>query len=199
MPRRATSDTETRTKLLDAAEQLMADEGYAAVTSRRIGATAGITSQLVHYYFATMDDLFLEVLRRRAETGLAHLRRATTANPTLRQVWELRSSDRHAVVDIEFVALANHRKSIRDEIARHAERQRALELEVTERALRSAGLSVEEYPPSVVLQALTGISQIMVIEQSLGIAGAHDETRSFVDTLLGWLEARSPDAPPASS
>jgi AcrR family transcriptional regulator len=186
--RRASSEIDTRTRLLDAAEQVMADEGYAAVTTRRIGAVSGVTSQLVHYYFDTMDDLFLEVLRRRADAGLAHLRRVTEANPTLRQLWELRSSDRHAVVDIEFVALANHRKTIRDEIAHHAERQRAVELDVVERAVVSAGIALDTYPPTVVLQALTGLTQIMVIERSLGIAGAHDDTRAFVDTLLARLE-----------
>ncbi len=66
-----TKDSATRTKLLDAAERLMIAEGYAAVTSRRVGTEAGIAPQLVHYYFRTMDDLFLEVIRRRSEAGLA--------------------------------------------------------------------------------------------------------------------------------
>jgi TetR/AcrR family transcriptional regulator len=184
VPRRS----DTRTKLLDAAEQLMAEEGYAAVTSRRVGATAGLTSQLVHYYFETMDDLFLEVLRRRADAGLEHLRRVTDASPTLRRLWELRSADDHAVVDIEFVALANHRKSIRDEIASYAERQRGVELEVTERALLDAGISTDEYPPSVVLQAMTGLSQIMVIEKSLGVAAGHDETHRFMAMVFDRLD-----------
>ena len=56
--------------LLDAAERVMIAEGYAAVTSRRVAAEAGLKPQLVHYYFATMDDLFLAVFRRRAEVGL---------------------------------------------------------------------------------------------------------------------------------
>ena len=58
-----------RGALLDAAEQLMLEEGYAAVTSRRVAAQAGLKPQLVHYYFRTMDDLFLAVFRRRAEPG----------------------------------------------------------------------------------------------------------------------------------
>ena len=52
-------DSSTRAALLDAAQQLMLDEGYAAVTSRRVAAQAGLKPQLVHYYFRTMDDLFL--------------------------------------------------------------------------------------------------------------------------------------------
>ncbi len=60
-------DAKNRVLLLDAAEQLMLEEGYAAVTSRRLASKAGLKPQLVHYYFRTMEELFLEVFRRRAE------------------------------------------------------------------------------------------------------------------------------------
>ena len=52
----------TRQALLDAAEQVMREEGYAAVTSRRVAQRAGLKPQLVHYYFRTMDELFLALL-----------------------------------------------------------------------------------------------------------------------------------------
>ncbi|HEY6427499.1 MAG TPA: helix-turn-helix domain-containing protein, partial [Acidimicrobiales bacterium] len=68
--------SKTRTVLLDAAEKLMLEEGYAAVTSRRVAAAAGLKPQLVHYYFRTMDDLFLALFRRRAEQGLERQARA---------------------------------------------------------------------------------------------------------------------------
>ncbi len=38
--------------LLDAAEQLMAEEGYAAVTSRRVAEKAALKPQLVPHCFA---------------------------------------------------------------------------------------------------------------------------------------------------
>src|SRR5271170_1903355 len=63
-------DAKNRGLLLDAAEQLMIEEGYAAVTSRRLANKAGLKPQLVHYYFRNMEELFLEVFRRRAEEGL---------------------------------------------------------------------------------------------------------------------------------
>jgi AcrR family transcriptional regulator len=63
-------DAKNRGVLLDAAEQLMLEEGYAAVTSRRVAEKAALKPQLVHYYFRTMDDLFLAAFRRRAEEGL---------------------------------------------------------------------------------------------------------------------------------
>ena len=96
----------------------MLEEGYAAVTSRRVAAKAGLKPQLVHYYFRTMDDLFLEVFRSRAEANLTRFERAVTADPSLRTLWKLNSDPRGAAFTIEFVAMANHRKAIRAEIAR---------------------------------------------------------------------------------
>src|SRR5436305_15346253 len=97
--------------LLDAAERLMIEEGYAAVTSRRLAAKAGLKPQLVHYYFRTMDDLFLEVFRRRADGDLAGFERAVAADGSLRNLWRLNNDQRGARFTMEFVALANHRKA----------------------------------------------------------------------------------------
>jgi TetR/AcrR family transcriptional regulator len=57
---------DSKTRLIEAAERLMREEGYAAVTSRRVASKAGLKPQLVHYYFRTMDDLFLAILEQGA-------------------------------------------------------------------------------------------------------------------------------------
>src|SRR6059058_4508318 len=80
-------DAKNRGVLLDAAEQLLLEEGYAAVTSRRLAERAGLKPQLVHYYFRTMEDLFLEVFRRRAEEGLGVLKTALAAPQPLWALW----------------------------------------------------------------------------------------------------------------
>ena len=74
-------DAKNRGVLLDAAEQLMLEDGYAAVTSRRVAERAGLKPQLVHYYFRTMDELFIEVFRRRAEAGAAVLSHGAGVRP----------------------------------------------------------------------------------------------------------------------
>ena len=50
-------DSATRALLIDATIQIMLEEGYAAATSRRVAAKAGVKPALVHYYFPTMDEL----------------------------------------------------------------------------------------------------------------------------------------------
>src|SRR5687768_626397 len=80
-------DAKNRGVLIDAAEQLTLEEGYAAVTSRRVAERAGLKPQLVHYYFRTMEELFLAVFRRRAEQGLVVLATALASPQPLWALW----------------------------------------------------------------------------------------------------------------
>jgi AcrR family transcriptional regulator len=187
-PRRiGAEDSNTRARLLDAAEVLLLEEGYAAVSSRRVAAKAGLKPQLVHYYFRTMDDLFLEVFRRRAEHNVARIERAVAADRSLHAVWQLNADLGGAAFNIEFVALANHRKAIRAEIARYAERFRAAQLEAVTAALAALGITEEQLPPIVALLIMTGLTQVVAIEDALGVTAGHDTTLAFVDQLLGAL------------
>jgi AcrR family transcriptional regulator len=181
-------DSKTRAQLLDAAEQLLLEEGYAAVTSRRVAAKAGLKPQLVHYYFRTMDDLYVEVFRRRAESDIAHFERAVAADGSLRHLWQLNADARAAARTIEFVALANHRKAIRAEIARYAVRFRAAQLDAVRAGLAAAGIAEEELPAEVVLLLMAGVSQALALEEAMGVTSGHESTVAFVERMLEQLE-----------
>jgi AcrR family transcriptional regulator len=195
-PRRiGAEDSKTRAQLLDAAEALLRDEGYAAVTSRRVAAEAGLKPQLVHYYFRTMDDLFLEVFRRGADANLAAFEQAIAADGSLRNLWKLNADARAAAFTIEFVALANHRKEIRAEIARYAERFRAAQMEAVTAALADLGIPKSELPPAVALLLMTGVSQVLALEEGLGVSAGHDTTRKFDATTISGLERQAGVSP----
>ena len=181
-------DSKTRAQLLDAAERLLLEEGYAAVTSRRVAAAAGLKAQLVHYYFRTMDDLFLAVLRRRADRQIEGFERAIAADPSLRNLWRMNTDQGGAAFTIEFVALANHRKAIKEEIARYAERFRAAQLEAIGAALGAGGISNRQLPPIVALLLMTGLSQVLALEGALGITTGHRDTLKFVESTIAQLE-----------
>jgi TetR/AcrR family transcriptional regulator len=183
------SDSKTRAQLVDAAEALLLGEGYAAVTSRRVAAKAGLKPQLVHYYFRTMDDLYLEVLRRQADHNLAQFEQAIAADGSLRNLWRLNADPRGAAFTIEFVALANHRKAIRAEIARYAERFRTAQIDAITAALAARGIPEAQLPPTVALLLMTGLSQVLALEDALGVTAGHETTIAFVERTLGELEA----------
>ncbi|MGB9459152.1 MAG: TetR/AcrR family transcriptional regulator [Bryobacteraceae bacterium] len=59
--------SETRLKILDTAEQLFGEEGYKAVSLRRITAAAGVNLAAIHYYFGSKEELLDELVMRKAE------------------------------------------------------------------------------------------------------------------------------------
>ncbi|OBK47552.1 TetR/AcrR family transcriptional regulator [Mycobacterium sp. 1081908.1] len=193
-------DAKNRALLLDAAERLMIEEGYAAVTSRRLASKAGLKPQLVHYYFRTMDELFLEVFRRRAEEGLQAQARALDCPQPLWALWRFGTDPAFTRISMEFMALANHRKEMRAEIAYYAERFREEQRRAVAAALQRYGVDGAEMPPVVWTVLMTSLSRFLVLEQAVGISGGHAETLELVESYLRQLEGEPQpieDVPPA--
>lgn len=57
--------SETKDKILDAAERVFSEHGYAAASLRAIIADAGVNLAAVHYHFGSKEKLLIEVVRRR--------------------------------------------------------------------------------------------------------------------------------------
>lgn len=174
--------------LLDAAEQLMLEEGYAAVTSRRVAEKAALKPQLVHYYFRTMDELFLAAFRRRAEEGLAVQAQVLQARQPLWALWRFSIDPAATAITMEFIALANHRKALKAEIAYYAERFREEQRKALSTVLERYGIDPVEVPPLVWSVLMTSVSRVLVIEQALGMSAGHAETIEFVERYLYRLE-----------
>jgi AcrR family transcriptional regulator len=189
-PRRIGSESsKTRMLLLDATEQLMLEEGYAAVTSRRVAAAAGVKPALVHYYFRTMDDLFLATFRRRAEQGFERQEQALASTQPLWALWDSSRDTRGTALTMEFAALANHRRAIRAEIATVAEELRARQTEALSLVLERHGIDDEALAPAVVAVLIASISRFLVLEhETLGMSTGHAETVALVEQLLRELE-----------
>ncbi|MEE2033889.1 TetR/AcrR family transcriptional regulator [Rhodococcus chondri] len=188
-PRRIGSpDAKNRNVLLDAAEQVMLESGYAAVTSRRVAEKAGLKPQLVHYYFRTMDELFLEMFRRRAEEGLQQQAKVLDSPNPLRALWEYSIDPAAVAVTMEFIAMARHRDSLRAEIARYSELFRAGQKDAAEKILQGLGLDSDRVPPVVVSVLMTSISRVLVMEESLGVTAGHAETVELVEWWLRRFE-----------
>jgi AcrR family transcriptional regulator len=181
-------DAKNRSVLLDAAQQLMLEEGYAAVTSRRVAEKAGLKHQLVHYYFRSMDELFSAIFRRRAEVGLERQAEILKSPQPLWALWKFHTKSPDTVLTMEFAALANHRKALRAEIAYYAERFREEQSKAVATVLERYGVDPEELPPVVALVLMTGVSQVLVIEKALGMSAGHAETVEIVERYLRRLE-----------
>ncbi len=60
------TDLDTKTRILDTAERLFADEGFAPVSLRMITGEADVNLAAVHYHFGSKDKLIEGVLARLA-------------------------------------------------------------------------------------------------------------------------------------
>ncbi|MCW2515383.1 MAG: TetR family transcriptional regulator [Mycobacterium sp.] len=189
-------ESKNRGVLLDAAEQLMLEDGYAAVTSRRVAERAALKPQLVHYYFRTMDEMFIEVFRRRAKQGLEALAEALQSDQPLWALWEFGTDPQTTQLTMEFMGLANHRKALRTEIAFYAERFREQQVEAMTAALKRYGYDVGDVPPVVWALFATSVSQVLVLEQALGMSNGHAEMLAFCEE---WLRRFEGDRRPAES
>jgi len=180
----------TRDAILDATEAIMVEEGYAAVTSRRVEERAGLKSQLVHYHFGTMDDLFIAVYERAEREFLRrHLQAATSASP-LRALWELSTHPERTRLAQELLALSNHRRSIRKITTRVLEQMHAINEAFIGRYLEEAGIDRQSYPPIVISYVVNGLSRALVAEEALGSAARHAEILAFAEALLREVEAK---------
>lgn len=190
MPRTANAkpaEAGARQRLIEATAKVMRDEGYAAATSRRVAAEAGVKQALVYYYFPTMDDLFVEVLRAGAEASLENMRAALTDEDPMRTLWLINSDLRRTSLNTEFMALANHRKVIRTELKAYAERVRDIETAAVTVALRANGIDLEDYPPVAVSMLIVQIARSLCNEDAVGVTLGHDEMRAFMERWMGSL------------
>jgi AcrR family transcriptional regulator len=188
-PRRmGPENSKTRALLLDAAERLMLEEGYAAVGIRRVAREIGVTPALVHYYFRTLDDLFLAVIRRRSEQELEAQARALGSGRLLEALWTYNSHPAGTAMNVEFIALSNHRKAIRAELVAYAEQARALQMEALGNYLRARGIDPETLPPLALTVLISTVSRALAMEDAMGLRVGHDEVLALVEEYLRKID-----------
>ena len=183
--------SKTRDVLLDSVERLMLKEGYASVTYRAVAAKAGVTASLVQYYFPTLDDIFISAIRRSTERNLARLTKALQKRPDepLRVLWEYSWDEATSALTIEFMALGNHRKSIRTEIADVTEQVRTASLEaLTAKFGDDVPLPEGRLSPGALLLLITGIPKFLNLEEGIGVKTAHSEIVEAFERYLFSIE-----------
>jgi TetR/AcrR family transcriptional regulator len=69
----------TRLAILDAAEAIFVEKGFAAASMSDIAARAAVTKSLIHHHFGSKEELWLEV-KRRSVADYARAQRAIMAS-----------------------------------------------------------------------------------------------------------------------
>src|SRR3954454_15863698 len=147
-PRSATAES-----FLDAAERLLVEIGHAAISTRRLAAEAGANQGLVHYYFGSMDELFVQVLERFTERLVARQRAMYAADVPFvekwRAAWRFQEDDLEAgysKIWMELQALSWNRPELVARVARVNDEWRSVLRAAFQRAADDYGLDGERFP-----------------------------------------------------
>ncbi|MGB8365763.1 MAG: TetR/AcrR family transcriptional regulator [Rhizomicrobium sp.] len=177
----------TWSAMLDGAEDILREEGYAALTSRRIAERIGVKQRLVYYYFRTMDDLIIETFRRLAVRELERLAGALASERPLREIWDVCIHTSDARLVSEFMALANRIDGLRTEVISFIKKSRRMQVAALSAALK--GKSRKGRIPPVGLAILANsVALTLNREGEIGVKTGHAEIMTVISDFLAELE-----------
>jgi AcrR family transcriptional regulator len=177
--------------MLDSAEDILREEGYGALTSRRVAERLGVKQRLVYYYFRTMDDLIAESFRRLATRELERLTKALSATFPLREIWDVSVHTHDARMIAEFMALANRSDSLRKEVVNYIEESRKMQVAALHKAMPEA--EAEGYLSPVAL-AIFATSAALTLhrESMIGTKMGHSQVLRVISRCIEQWEQPLP-------
>jgi AcrR family transcriptional regulator len=170
--------------LLDAAERLLADVGYAGITTRRLAKEARVNHGLVHYYFGSNENLLVHALERFTSRLITRQRELYEDDVPFADKWRtamryLVSEDvRYQKIWLELQALAWNNPGIRARLARVNAEWRSVLMEAFEEPRRELGIPL---PLQALVSLVMTFNLGIIIERLGGIETGHRE-------LLEWIE-----------
>jgi TetR/AcrR family transcriptional regulator len=187
------ADADPQTRYLDAAERLLVEIGYAKITTRRLAEEAGANLGLLHYYFGSLEELFLQVLERFTDRLIAR-QRAMYSSPLLYiEKWRLAmqylDDDRpYQKIWWELQAMAWNRPEyqarVRSVLEAWREAMRGSVSEAVSRyRLDDAGLSADDW-----ITLIVAANEGIILERLSGVDRGHAELLESIDRWLQKLE-----------
>jgi len=173
--------------LLDAAERLLVEVGYAGITTRRLAAEAGVNHGLVHYYYGSLENLLVQVLERFTARMIERQRAIYAAEMPFIEKW--RTAMRSLVADSDYQkvwwelqALAWNRPELREHVAHVDDEWRAVLTQAFEEPHERYGL---ELPLEALVSLVITFNAGVILERLAGITTGHQELLEWID---GWIE-----------
>lgn len=175
--------------MLDGAQDVLREEGHAALTSRRVAERVGVKQRLIYYYFRTMDELVVALFERLSERELARLRRAADSELPLREIWNVCVHTADARLVTEFMALASRIEALRAHVTFFIEESRRIQMAAIERAAARADTAKPLSADGLALLA-TSLALSLTRESQIGVDLGHASVRALVDRMLDLYEPR---------
>jgi AcrR family transcriptional regulator len=173
--------------LLDAAERLLVDVGYAGITTRRLAEEAGINHGLVHYYFGSNENVLLRALERFTERLIERQRELYASDVPFIEKWRtamryLLSEDAtYEKVWLELQALGWNHPELRGRLARVNAEWRAVLTEAFAEPHRELGI---EMPLDALVSLVITFNVGIMVERLGDIETGHRELLDWIDRWL---------------
>jgi len=173
--------------LLDAAERLLVDIGYARITTRRLAEEAGVNHGLVHYYFGSNENLLVRALERFTERLIERQRELYASDLPFIEKW--RTAIRYLVSEdvtyekvwLELQALAWNNADLRERLARVNAEWRAVLTEAFEEPHRELRI---EMPLDALVSLVMSFNIGIIVERLGGIETGHQALLDWIDVWL---------------
>jgi AcrR family transcriptional regulator len=187
---------ETEDAFLDAAERLLIGLGYAGISTRRLAEEAGANHGLVHYYFGSMENLFVRVLERFTERLITR-QREMYGRTDLSGVEKWRTAMGYLESDLaagypkiwlELQALGWNRPDIAERVAQVNGEWRAVLTEAFDQMMAEYGLDREQFPLAAIVSLVITFNEGIMVERLSGISTGHREQLEMVERWLERLE-----------
>jgi AcrR family transcriptional regulator len=191
--------------LLDAAEHLLVEVGYAGITTRKLAERAGVNHGLVHYYFGSMEDLLLRVVERFTEQLIARQKTMYAADIPFIEKWRqaMRFLDEDAKsgyhkVWYEMQAMGWNNDAVRDRVQKVQEQWMQVVTDAFDTGLAELGVDRRRYPVKGIVALVVTFNNGIILERLSGIDSGHRELLRMIDRMLERLwEAQSDESSPA--
>jgi AcrR family transcriptional regulator len=187
---------QTENAFLDAAERLLIEVGYAGISTRRLAEEAGANHGLVHYYFGSMENLFVRVLERFTERLIARQREMYARSDisglekwtTAMDYLESDLAAGYPKIWLELQALGWNRPDIAERVSRVNARWRAVLTEAFDEMMDEYGLDREKYPLPAMVSLVMTFNEGIMVERLSGISAGHRDLLRMVERWLESLE-----------
>lgn len=186
-----------RTRLMDAAERLLIEFGYAAVTTRVVSKEAGLNHGLVHYYFGSMEELFLAVLERFTAQLIVRQRAMYAADTTFLVKWrkamgflEQDLAAGYPKILFELQAMGWNRPAVRKRVANVIDEWRTVLTEAFAPAMKQYGIADGPLGVEAMVALVVTFQLGMEVERLSGVKVGHDALLRSIDQWLASLEAK---------
>ena len=176
----------TRDSIMKAAIKVLQERGAQALTASQIAEMAGVKAHLVHYYFRSIDDLVLELVRTHGVLGLKNTARAIASDEPLRALWDIEMGFKWGIVATELSNLAVHRPTLRAQMMRYIEDMRSLQAEAIARHFQLRGFE-SPFPPLAITIMIAAIARQIWREKDFEVSLGHAEMIAVVEAMLDEL------------